>query len=126
MLILKNGLRDQVRVYRPLTATYLAKLTVKKSSQCIKYALNDTHRTAKLLECTVLCRPILEYADVVQQTKPQYKKIISAKQDNQICYCGPDNSWTGGAKGQKKVAQAYTADKDPLRREQTPSTLLSS
>ena len=39
--------------------------SAKKVLGCIKYTLNDTSQPAELLEYSSLCRPILEYADVL-------------------------------------------------------------
>ena len=39
--------------------------SAKKVLGCIKYALNDASQPAKLLAYSSLCRPILEYADVL-------------------------------------------------------------
>ena len=43
--------------------------SAKKVFVCIKYALNDAPQPAQLLAYSSLCRSILEYADVLGNTR---------------------------------------------------------
>ena len=76
-------------------------------------------QSAKLLAYSSLCRPILEYADVLWDPADaaSIEELEVVQNSNKICkehqkatwhHGGPDSSWTTKTKGQKKVSQICT------------------
>ena len=92
----------------------------------------DALQSTKLLEYTSLCRPLLGYADTLQDPantdSTQETEVVQNKAilEEDIASLRADNTQTEKTKGQKKVAQISDADEDTLREVGAArSTLLS-